>query len=100
MILAGLSAWQRITGDPVMVGWIVSSYLLVASAGAALFGRLGDIFGRKQVLLLVILIAAVGSTISALAPNFTILVAGRAIQGAAGAVMPLCYGLVREHLPA
>lgn len=100
MILAGLSAWQRITGDPVMVGWMVSSYLLVASVGAALFGRLGDIFGRKQVLLLTILIAGVGSTISAMAENFTIMVIGRAIQGAAGAVMPLCYGLVREHLPA
>lgn len=100
MILAGLSAWQRITGDPVMVGWIVSSYMLVSSAGSALFGRLGDIFGRKRVLLAVVLLAAIGSTISALAPNFTIVVFGRAIQGAAGAVMPLCYGLVREHLPA
>lgn len=100
MILAGLSAWQRQTGDPAMVGWIVSSYLLVSAVMAPLFGRLGDIFGRKQMLALVIAIAAIGSAISAFATDFTLVVIGRAVQGSAGAVLPLCYGLVREHLPA
>lgn len=98
MVLAGLSAWQRETGDPVMVGWIISSYLLVSSAAAALFGRLGDILGRKQVLVLCIIITAFGSTISMFAPNIEVMILGRAIQGVAGAIMPLCYGLVRLHL--
>jgi MFS family permease len=100
MVLAGLSAWQRETGDPVMVGWIISSYLLVSSASAALLGRLGDILGRKQVLVFCIMCTALGSIISMLAPNIEILILGRAIQGVAGAIMPLCYGLVQAHLPA
>jgi MFS family permease len=98
MVLAGLGAWLRIHGDPIGIGWIVSSYLLVSAAAAALCGRLGDMYGRKKVLLLVIGVACVGSFISALAENLNWIIAGRAIQGAAGAIIPLCYGLVREHL--
>tara|TARA_R110000850_G_scaffold80010_12_gene172106 strand:- start:1214 stop:1507 length:294 start_codon:yes stop_codon:yes gene_type:complete len=81
MIVARLSAWQRITGDPVMVGWILSSYLLASSAGPALFVRLGDIFGHEQLLLLVNLLAAIGSTISAPPENFTVMVLGALFRG-------------------
>jgi len=48
MILASLSAWQLRLGDPIKVGWLVSSFLLVSAVSADLFGRLGDIFGRKR----------------------------------------------------
>lgn len=99
MVLAGLGAWLRVHGDPIGVGWIVSSYLLVSAAAAALCGRLGDIYGRKKMLLLVVGVACIGSLVSAVGTNLAWIVAGRAIQGAAGAIIPLCYGLAREHLP-
>jgi MFS family permease len=99
MILAGLAAWQRELRDPVLVGWIVTSYLLVSAAAAALLGRLGDIFGRKLVLVCVIATAGIGSVISAFSDHVYVIIFGRGIQGAAGAIIPLCYGLVREHLP-
>ncbi|SCW90473.1 Major Facilitator Superfamily protein [Sphingobium faniae] len=100
MILAGLGAWLRIYGDPIGVGWIVSAYMLVSAAAAALCGRLGDIYGRKRMLVIVIVITGCGSLISAVAPSLTWVVIGRAIQGLAGAIIPLCYGLAREHMPA
>ncbi len=99
MVLAGLGAWLRIHGDPVAIGWIVSSYLLVSAAAAALCGRLGDMYGRKRVLLVVIGVACIGSVISVAGGSLNWIIAGRAIQGAAGAIIPLCYGLAREHLP-
>lgn len=99
MILAGLPAWLRIYGDPVSIGWIVSSYLLVSAAAAALCGRIGDLYGRKKVLITVIGAACVGSIVSGLTGKLEWVIAGRLIQGLAGAIVPLCFGLVREHLP-
>ncbi|HEX2801603.1 MAG TPA: MFS transporter [Phenylobacterium sp.] len=99
MILAGLPAWLRIYGDPVSIGWIVSSYLLVSAAAAALCGRLGDLFGRKKVLMVVIGAACVGSIISGATGKLEWVITGRLIQGLAGSIIPLCYGLAREHLP-
>lgn len=99
MILAGLSAWQRELGDPVQVGWIVTSYLLVAATASALLGRLGDIFGRKLVLTMVIATCGLGSLLSAASQDVTLIIIGRGIQGVAGAVIPLCYGMINEYLP-
>ena len=86
-------------GDPVTVGWLVTAYMLVAASGAAIVGRLGDMFSRRRVLLIVIVLAIVGSIISATAPTLSGIIAGRAIQGFAVTILPLCLGLIREHIP-
>lgn len=98
IVLPGLAAWLRIFGNPVHVGWIMSAYLLVSAAAAALCGRLGDLFGRKRVLQVVLWMTLIGSIVSALGQGLVWIVAGRALQGVAGALLPLAYGLVREHL--
>ncbi|GAA2404846.1 MFS transporter [Actinomadura vinacea] len=79
--------------------WIVTAYMLVAAAATGVCGRLGDQFGRVRVLNLVLLISAVGSIVSAAAPNLEILIVGRGLQGVSGAVLPLAIGLAREILP-
>lgn len=79
--------------------WMVTSYLLVAAASAAVCGRLGDLFGRRRVLLAMLLMAAFGSFVSLVGNSLWVVVAGRALQGFAGAILPLCYGLVRENFP-
>jgi MFS family permease len=99
MILTALRALYRIFGDPIMVGWIVTAFLLVAAASASVCARLGDMFGRKQVMLIVLAVSCVGSLISAFSTGVEGVILGRAIQGLAGAVLPLCFGLVRENLP-
>lgn len=99
MVFAGLGAWMRIYGDPIAVGWIVSSFLFVSAGLVALCARFGDMFGRKRVLLAMVVLAAVGSLISAFATDLAGIIFGRAIQGVTGAVLPLCYGLTRELLP-
>ena len=99
MVFAAMRVFYREFGDPVLVGWVITAFLLVAAASAAVCSRLGDMFGRRRVLLIVLVLAAVGSLISAWATSAPVVILGRAVQGMSGAVMPLCFGLVRESLP-
>lgn len=98
MILAALKKLIGDFGDPAMVGWLITGYLIVGAAIAAIVGRLGDLFGRRQILVIVLGIGAVGSLISAFSGNFAILLIGRLMQGVTGAILPLCIGLVHENL--
>lgn len=100
MILAALKALVQSFGDPALVGWLITGYLIVGAAVAAIIGCLGDLFGRRRVLIISLMIAAVGSLISAFSSNFNILLAGRLLQGLTGAILPLCIGLVHENLSA
>jgi MFS family permease len=99
MIYAAMASFDETFHDPVGIGWVITGFMLVATISAAICGRLGDIFGRRRVLLIVMAVASVGSVISAAAPNLFWVVVGRSIQGVAGAILPLCYGLVRENFP-
>jgi MFS family permease len=80
----------------VDVGWAVTGFFLVAGASAAIGGRLGDLVGRKRGLIAVLILSVLGSVISVGFGTFPAIVAGRAIQGVSGAVLPLLMGLVRE----
>lgn len=82
------------------VGWAVTAFLLVSAASAAVCGRLGDMYGRERILMVLLAVAALGSIISAVGDSLASIIIGRAIQGVAGAILPLCIGLAREHLPA
>lgn len=85
--------------DAASAGWAVTAFLLVAAASAAICGRLGDIYGRKKLLVIVLLISVLGSVISFSFGSLEGVILGRALQGAAGATLPLCLGLARESLP-
>jgi MFS family permease len=80
--------------------WLTAAYTLAMAVGLLTGGRLGDIFGRKRMLLL----GAAGFTLAsigcALAPSEGALIAVRAIQGLVGAVMvPQGFGLIRDMFP-
>ena len=62
-----LSHLYRTFDDPLSIGWVVTSYWLVASVVAAIGGRLGDVLGRRRVAIAVLAIAGCGSLISATA---------------------------------
>ncbi|WP_213575897.1 MFS transporter [Rhodococcus sp. USK13] len=85
--------------DIAKLSWIVTAYSLVAAASVGICGRLGDQFGRRKVLIVVLLLATVGSLVSALAPNVEIVIAGRAVQGIAACILPLTFGIARQVLP-
>ena len=78
--------------------WLLSGYLIVAAVAAPLFGKLGD-RGKRRMLLDVLAIYLVGSIGAALAPDIWALIGFRALQGAGGAVFPLCIAILRDELP-
>jgi MFS family permease len=100
MIYGAMRVLTRDFGDPVLVGWSITAFLLVAAGSAAVGSRLGDIYGRRRLLLISLALAGGGSVLSALSGSAGGVIAGRAVQGMAGAILPLCFGLVRQHLPA
>jgi EmrB/QacA subfamily drug resistance transporter len=81
------------------ISWVLTAYLLAASVLTPILGRLGDIVGKRKVLLAVLILLAAGTLLAALAPNLPILIVARVLQGAAGAIFPLAIGIVRDELP-
>ena len=82
------------------IQWVLNGYLLVISVLVVTAGRLGDIYGRRLVFLIGMAVFAAGSVLSAVANDDTVLVAGRAVQGAGGAAMlSLSLAIVSHAFP-
>ncbi len=83
------------------ITWVITAYLLAATVGAPVFGKLGDLFGRKGVLQVGILVFLCGSVLCALAPSIWVLVAGRAVQGfGGGGLIVVSMAAIADVLPA
>lgn len=64
--------------------WVVTGYLLTATAMAPLYGKISDVYGRRPTIFAAITIFLAGSLISALAPSMLVLILGRVVQGLGG----------------
>ena len=93
MLLASLDQTIVSTALPTIVGelgglehlsWVVTAYLLAVTVVTPLYGKLGDLYGRKIVLQGALVIFLVGSALCGLAQGMTELIAFRAIQGLGG----------------
>ena len=69
------------TGD---AAWILTAYLLSAAVLTPIFARLGDMVGKRKILIVVLTLLLGGTVLAALAPNLGVLIIARALQGAAG----------------
>lgn len=98
MIFAALPKLIRTFGDPFLAGQLVAIHPLIAASTAPVVGRLGDLFGRKPMILILLALALVGSVISAVSENFTLVLLGRAMQGFSVTVLSLGIGVLRESL--
>jgi EmrB/QacA subfamily drug resistance transporter len=109
MLLAALDQTIVSTALPTIVGelhgaehlsWVVTAYLLAATAVTPLWGKLGDQYGRKRLFQLAIMIFLVGSALCGLAQNMPQLIAFRALQGAGGGgLMVLAIAIVGDVVP-
>ena len=81
------------------VAWLLTGYLLSAAICTPILGRVGDMLGKEKVLVAVLVLLSVGTLVSALATTLPIMLAGRIIQGAGGAVFPLSFGIIRDEFP-
>src|SRR3954463_6334755 len=81
------------------VAWVLTAYLLSASVATPIIGRLGDMYGKERLLMLVLVMLAVGTLISAVASSLWLMLLGRVIQGAGGGIFPLAFSIIRDEFP-
>src|SRR5947199_4540145 len=93
MLLAALDSTIVSTALPTIVGelgglarlsWVVTAYLLAQTVVTPLYGKLGDLYGRKGILQSAIILFLIGSALCGLSQNMTQLIVFRAIQGLGG----------------
>src|SRR5436305_2339368 len=85
--------------DAAGVAWTLTGYLLSAAVCTPLLGRLGDMFGKRRMLVIALALFAAGNVVAALGDSLGVIVAGRVLQGAGGGIFPLCFGIVRDEFP-
>src|SRR5437879_1721294 len=81
------------------VGWVLTAYLLSASVATPIIGRLGDMYGKERLLMIVLLMLALGTLISAIASSLSLMIVGRIIQGVGGGIFPLAFSIIRDEFP-
>jgi EmrB/QacA subfamily drug resistance transporter len=97
IVAPALPTIGRTLGDVENLSWVVTAYLLAATAVTPLFGKLSDIYGRRRTLLVAVVIFLVGSAACALAPNMGALIGARALQGVGGGgILPLAHTIIGD----
>ncbi|HST47135.1 MFS transporter [Jatrophihabitans sp.] len=81
------------------VTWVLTAYLLSASVCTPILGRIGDMIGKKKVLVAVLATLALGSILAALASSIAVMIVARVIQGVGGGLIPLAFGIIRDEFP-
>ncbi|MFB9448328.1 MFS transporter [Dactylosporangium vinaceum] len=78
--------------------WVVTANLLAAAVFTPMLGRLGDLYGRRPVMLGVLAVVLLGSILGATTSSLPLLLAGRVAQAASFGLFPLAIGMLREEL--
>jgi len=108
-LLASLDQTIVSTALPTIVGelgglqhlsWVVTAYLLASTVSGPLYGKFGDLYGRKVVLQTAIVIFLVGSALCGLSQNMTELIGFRALQGlGAGGLIVTAIAVIGDVIP-
>ncbi len=106
MLLAALDQTIVATALPTIVGdlhglnhlsWVVTAYLLTTTLSTPLYGKISDLYGRKKIFQIAIVIFLIGSALSGLARNMNQLIAFRALQGlGGGGLMALAMAIIGD----
>lgn len=87
-------------GGMHIYAWVFSAYLLTSTTSVPLFGKLGDLIGRKPVYIIGVVLFMLGSVLCGLSQSMTQLIAFRALQGiGAGAVQPMTMTIIGDIWP-
>lgn len=101
MVIPLVPALPALLGaSPSETAWAVTATLLAAAVATPTVGRLGDMYGKRRMLVTSLALMVAGSVVCGLADGVTTMVAGRALQGLAAGVIPLGISIMRDQLPA
>jgi MFS family permease len=100
IVATALPAIAADVGNVEQVSWVVVSYLVAATVAAPVYGRLGDVLGRKRLLFVALGVFVAASVLCASAPTLLVLTGARVLQGfGGGGLMTLSQALVGEAVP-
>jgi EmrB/QacA subfamily drug resistance transporter len=85
--------------DASGVTWTLTGYLVAAAVFTPLVGRLGDMYGKRRMLVVALVAFAAGSVVSAVSAQLWVVVGGRVVQGVGGGIFPLCFAIIRDEFP-
>ncbi|MFF3559210.1 MFS transporter [Streptomyces sp. NPDC002574] len=90
---------QLLNTAPTNATWVLTSTLLSGAVATPIMGRLGDLYGKRRLLITSLSIMVVGAVISAVTSELLTMIVGRTLQGFAMGAIPLGIGLMRDMLP-
>ncbi|NKX54117.1 MFS transporter [Arthrobacter mobilis] len=100
MVVPLLPDFQQLLGVSAEdVSWLVTATLLTSAVATPIVGRLADMFGKRLMMVVCILLMVAGSVVAALGGSFAAVVAGRALQGFSSALIPVGISIMRDELP-
>ena len=100
MVIPGVPTIQKdFAASETIASWVTSAFLIVGAAVAPLFGKLGDIYGKKKILLIVLTFYIVGVGLAGFSNSIYMLILSRAIQGIGFAIVPLGLALIADIFP-
>ena len=79
--------------------WILSAYLIAGAVATPLGGKLSDIYGRKKMVIIILIIYIIGITLGGLSTNIAFLIVARVIQGIGISMFPIAFGIIRDQFP-
>ncbi|MDE1829032.1 MAG: MFS transporter [Thaumarchaeota archaeon] len=79
--------------------WILTTYLVAGAIMTPITGKLSDIYGKKRMLLVIMLIYAVGVSLGGFVTNISEMLAVRIVQGIGMSMFPIAFGMIREQFP-
>jgi MFS family permease len=82
-----------------MSSWILTAYLISGAVMTPIAGKLSDIYGRKKILLIIMVIYATGVSTAGFATNIYFMIIARAIQGIGMSMFPIAFGIIRDQFP-
>src|SRR5580693_182547 len=108
MFLAALD--QKIVSTPLptilgdfhhsnLLSWVITAYLLASTASTPLWGKAGDLYGRKRLFQLAIVVFLVASAMCGASQNIIELIAFRGLQGIGGGVLSLAFAIIGDVIP-
>ena len=100
IVATALPAIAAAMGNVERASWVVVSYLIASTVAAAIYGSLGDAFGRRKLMYVALAVFIVASLLCALAPTIELLSLARILQGlGGGGLMTLSQALIGEAIP-
>ncbi|MFF0225505.1 MFS transporter [Streptomyces sp. NPDC004629] len=90
---------QLLATSPSNATWVLTSTLLSGAVATPIMGRLGDLYGKRRMLISSLAVMVAGALISAVTSQLLMMIVGRTLQGFAMGAIPLGIGLMRDMLP-